>query len=109
MSDISQIGLDVTKLRSITSNFVADWLQVLVQLIDGSTEGNPAVNGQTVEEEDTLYGDFSGFKLKYVNHFQKRSMGNTSNHPIPTQSSDIRNWDVKIYGGTQLEVNFFYW
>jgi hypothetical protein len=34
------------------SNFVADWLQVVVQLIDGSTEGNPNINGQTLEEED---------------------------------------------------------
>jgi hypothetical protein len=49
-------GLDVTKLRSITSNFVADWLQVVVQLIDGSTEGNPGLNGQTVDEEDAQYG-----------------------------------------------------
>jgi len=81
--------MDVVKLRSITSNYVADWLQVLVQLIDGSTEGNPALNGQNLEEEDSAFGEW----MDYRNHFI----------PVNPTNATIKNWEMKLYGGQQFE------
>lgn len=44
-------ALDVFMLRTMASNFMADWIQAIIQLIDGSNEGNLQSNGQTWEEE----------------------------------------------------------
>lgn len=49
-------GLDSSKLRSLASNYVINFLQIVEQLIEGTSEGNPAVNGQTLEEEKSQQG-----------------------------------------------------
>ena len=49
-------GLDNSKLRSIASNYVVSFLQIIERLIAGTSEGNPAVNGQTLEEEKNAHG-----------------------------------------------------
>src|SRR5688572_8638948 len=36
--------LDNNKLRSLASNYVSDYLQYLAALLQGSLEGNPAIN-----------------------------------------------------------------
>jgi hypothetical protein len=52
-------GLDSSKLRSIGSNYVVNFLQIVERLIAGTSEGNPAVNGQTLEEEKNAHGNIS--------------------------------------------------
>jgi arginine repressor len=49
-------SLDSSKLRSIASNYVVNFLQVVERLIAGTSEGNPSVNGQTLEEEKNANG-----------------------------------------------------
>ena len=51
-------GLDSSKLRSIASNYVVNFLQVIERLIAGTSEGNPSVNGQTLEEEKNANGNW---------------------------------------------------
>ncbi len=70
------------------SNYVADWLQVVVQLIDGSTEGNPNINGQTLEEEDAREG------AEWLDHHGQI---------IRTHNLSISNADGRLYGGHQFE------
>ena len=57
---------EVSNLRSAVSNYVADWLQVVIQLIDGSTEGNPSFNGQTLEQENIEYGYFNSIQSQML-------------------------------------------
>jgi len=82
------LGLDFGKLRSLISNYVADWLQVIVHLMDGSSEGNAQITGQTEEEENIAseIGNWPGYK-----------------HSIPTNSETIRSFEEKLYGGPQFE------
>eukprot|EP01114_Cavostelium_apophysatum_P004905 TRINITY_DN1536_c0_g1_i1.p1 TRINITY_DN1536_c0_g1~~TRINITY_DN1536_c0_g1_i1.p1 ORF type:complete len:422 (-),score=162.34 TRINITY_DN1536_c0_g1_i1:86-1351(-) len=82
-------GLDVSKLRSITSNYIADWLQIVVQLIDGSTEGNPSVTGQTLEEEDVGFGDWCDHNNRAIS--------------VDPNELNVKNFDIKLYGGQQFE------
>ena len=49
-------GLDSSKLRSVASNYVVNFLQIIERLIAGTSEGNPGVNGQTLEEEKNANG-----------------------------------------------------
>ena len=49
-------SLDASKLRSIASNYVVNVLQIIERLIIGTSEGNPAVNGQTLDEEKNAHG-----------------------------------------------------
>lgn len=43
--------LDNKKLRSLTSNYLSEFLLNLVNLLQGTLEGNPAINGQSLKEE----------------------------------------------------------
>jgi hypothetical protein len=51
-------NLDSSKMRSIACNYVVNFLQVIDRLISGTSEGNPASNGQTLEEEKAGHGTF---------------------------------------------------
>lgn len=53
--------LDNNKLRSFASNYVSDFLQFLVSILGGSTEGNPSLNGQTSDEERQAAGNSLNF------------------------------------------------
>jgi len=84
-------GLDSTKLRSQASNYAADWLQIVVNLIDGSTEGNPILNGQTLEEENLDYEVLDWFNYRH------------ESIEIRATKDQMRDWDNKLYGGHQFE------
>jgi len=84
-------SLDGSKLRSIASNYVVNFLQIIERLIAGTTEGNPAVNGQSLEEEKNAYGDGDWVDLyNRVIRFEPEEW-------------DIPYWDNKLYGGQQFE------
>lgn len=51
-------SLDSSRLRSIASNYVVNFLQIVERLISGTSEGNPMVNGQTLDEEKSAHGMF---------------------------------------------------
>ena len=89
-------GKDETPLRAMTSNFVAAWLSAVTDVVEGSSEGNPQANGQSVADEHMEYGDWSD---RY-------------NRPIPLKMkthTDLGNWDSKLFGSPQLErlLRFF--
>lgn len=58
-------SLDSAKLRAIASNYVVNFLQVIEKLIAGTSEGNPAVNGQTLDEEKNSHGTILNFSNTY--------------------------------------------
>ncbi|PRP78525.1 hypothetical protein PROFUN_13582 [Planoprotostelium fungivorum] len=84
-------ALDTSKLRSLASNYVITFLQTVERLIEGTSEGNPGVNGQTLDEEKFSLGDGD-----WLDH---------SNRPIrfDPASYNILYWDNKLYGGQQFE------
>jgi hypothetical protein len=83
--------LDSSKLRSIASNYVVNFLQVVERLIAGTSEGNPSVNGQTLEEERNAHGEGDWMDLYH--------------RPIQVEPEEwkISYWDNKLYGGQQFE------
>ena len=81
-------SIDYYRLRSIMSNYVADWLQVIVQLIDGSSEGIPSITGQNIEEEDV------NSQLQWLD---------ISNNLIQVPSFNLKTIDTRLYGGHQVE------
>jgi hypothetical protein len=81
-------SIDYYRLRSIMSNYVADWLQVIVQLIDGSSEGIPLLNGQNIEEEDSLS------QLQWLDY---------NNNQIAFPLFNLKTVDTRLYGGHQVE------
>jgi len=84
-------SLDSSKLRSIASNYVVNFLQIVERLIAGTSEGHPAVNGQTLEDEKNSYGDGDWVDLyNRVIRFEPEEW-------------DIPYWDNKLYGGQQFE------
>eukprot|EP01114_Cavostelium_apophysatum_P012433 TRINITY_DN277_c0_g1_i1.p1 TRINITY_DN277_c0_g1~~TRINITY_DN277_c0_g1_i1.p1 ORF type:complete len:856 (+),score=372.25 TRINITY_DN277_c0_g1_i1:231-2798(+) len=88
----SQLGsLDTSKLRSIGSNYVVNFLQVIERLIAGTSEGNPTVNGQTLEEEKHAHGIGD-----WVDLYNQPTRFEPEEWKIPY-------WDNKIYGGQQFE------
>jgi len=84
-------SLDASKLRSIASNYVVNFLQVIERLIAGTSEGNPAVNGQSLDEEKNAHGDGDWVDLyNRVIRFEPEEW-------------NIPYWDNKLYGGQQFE------
>jgi len=84
-------SLDSSKLRSLASNYVVNFLQIVEKLISGTSEGNPSVNGQTLEEEKLAHGDGEWVDLyNRVIRFEPEEW-------------NIPYWDNKLYGGQQFE------
>jgi len=84
-------SFDSSKLRAIASNYVVNFLQIVERLIAGTSEGNPIVNGQSLEEEKSTHGDGDWVDLyNRVIRFE------------PEEWS-IPYWDNKLYGGQQFE------
>ncbi|KAF2077035.1 hypothetical protein CYY_001667 [Polysphondylium violaceum] len=85
-------SLDSTMLRSIASNYTVTFLQINEKLISGTSEGNPSVNGQTLEEEKSQQGDGGEWVDLY-------------NRPIKFDPEEwgIPYWNSKLYGGQQFE------
>jgi hypothetical protein len=84
-------SLDSSKLRSVASNYVVNFLQVVERLIAGTSEGNPLVNGQTLEEEKGAHGDGDWVDLyNRVIRFEPEEW-------------NIPYWDNRLYGGQQFE------
>eukprot|EP01118_Nematostelium_gracile_P015485 TRINITY_DN6219_c0_g1_i1.p1 TRINITY_DN6219_c0_g1~~TRINITY_DN6219_c0_g1_i1.p1 ORF type:complete len:824 (-),score=312.45 TRINITY_DN6219_c0_g1_i1:78-2549(-) len=84
-------SLDASKLRSIASNYVVNLLQIMERLISGTSEGNPAVNGQTLDEEKNAHGDGD-----WVDLYNRVIRFEPEEWKIPY-------WDNKLYGGQQFE------
>ncbi|KAL6077942.1 Dynamin like protein [Balamuthia mandrillaris] len=84
-------GLNSVKLRSIASNYVIDFLQAVDKLLAGTSEGNPAVNGQTLEEEKAQSGDGDWLD------------SNKKTIRLDPEEWNIPYWDSKLYGGQQFE------
>eukprot|EP00026_Physarum_polycephalum_P007579 Phypoly_transcript_07642.p1 GENE.Phypoly_transcript_07642~~Phypoly_transcript_07642.p1 ORF type:complete len:510 (+),score=138.30 Phypoly_transcript_07642:54-1532(+) len=84
-------GLDSLNLRSVASNYVVNFLQIVEQLLLGTSEGHPAINGQTLEEEKTQQAEGDWL--------------DANNRPIKVQASEwgVPYWDAKLYGGQQFE------
>lgn len=80
-------GLDIFKLRSSASNFVMNFLSSTERLITGTLDGNPAQNGQTLQEEKAELGEWFDYKGQVIN--------------VPV--SDLPYADTRIYGGQQFE------
>eukprot|EP01099_Mayorella_cantabrigiensis_P000830 TRINITY_DN1356_c0_g1_i1.p1 TRINITY_DN1356_c0_g1~~TRINITY_DN1356_c0_g1_i1.p1 ORF type:complete len:728 (-),score=209.06 TRINITY_DN1356_c0_g1_i1:108-2291(-) len=83
--------LDSLKLRSLASDYVVDFLQIIERLITGTSEGNPTVNGQSLEEEKLQHGD--GEWIDAHNRIIK----------FDPDEWKIPYWDSKLYGGQQFE------
>ena len=84
-------SLNSVKLRSIASDYVVNFLQVIDRLLAGTSEGNPAVNGQTLEEERNQFGDG-----EWVDSHNKVIKFDPEEWGIPY-------WESKLYGGQQYE------
>lgn len=103
-------SLDSAKLRAIASNYVVNFLQVVERLISGTSEGNPAVNGQTLDEEKNSHGKGKKkfTKKKPQLFFSKIGDGDwvdLYNRVIRFEPEEwnIPYWDNKLYGGQQFE------
>jgi len=83
--------LDSLKLRSLASDYVVDFLQIIERLITGTSEGNPTVSGQTLDEEKTQHGD--GEWIDAHNRIIK----------FDPEEWKIPYWESKLYGGQQFE------
>jgi predicted nucleic acid-binding protein len=84
-------SLDSAKLRALSTNYVVSFLQTIEKLISGTSEGNPAVNGQSLEEEKNAHGDGDWVDLyNRVIRFEPEEWG------VPL-------WEHKLYGGQQFE------
>jgi hypothetical protein len=84
-------SLDSSKLRSIASQYVVNFLQIVERLIAGTSEGNPVVNGQTLEEEKSAHGDGD-----WVDSYNRTIRFEPEEWSIPY-------WNNKLYGGQQFE------
>eukprot|EP00007_Cunea_sp_BSH-02190019_P007876 CAMPEP_0174243368 /NCGR_PEP_ID=MMETSP0417-20130205/31414_1 /TAXON_ID=242541 /ORGANISM="Mayorella sp, Strain BSH-02190019" /LENGTH=809 /DNA_ID=CAMNT_0015322881 /DNA_START=39 /DNA_END=2468 /DNA_ORIENTATION=+ len=85
--------LSCSSFRQIATKYSVDFLQVIRKLLDGTSEGNPAVTGQTLEEEKKDHGDAewytaSGAALKFEPGDEKWK---------------VPYWNNRIYGGQQFE------
>jgi hypothetical protein len=81
--------LNPSRLRSLANSYVVEFLQVIDQLITGSSEGNPNVNGQTLEEEKAALG-LGEWKT-------------ADNSNIATFPDRIPYHDARVYGGQQFK------
>eukprot|EP01098_Paradermamoeba_levis_P000552 TRINITY_DN1058_c0_g2_i2.p1 TRINITY_DN1058_c0_g2~~TRINITY_DN1058_c0_g2_i2.p1 ORF type:complete len:382 (+),score=125.15 TRINITY_DN1058_c0_g2_i2:1410-2555(+) len=84
-------NLDSSKLRALASAYVTDFLKLVGKFIDGTSEGNPSVNGQTLEEEKNDCGNSEWVDLQ--------------NKPFAfdPEGWDATSWEARLYGGQQLE------
>jgi len=80
-------GLDIFKLRSSASNFVMNFLSSTEKLIVGTLDGNPAQNGQTLQEEKSELGEWFDAKGQVLS----------------VSDSELPYADTRIYGGQQFE------
>jgi len=84
-------SMDPPKLRALASNYVMEFLQGVEKLIVGTLEGNPAINGQTLQEEKAQEDAGEWYDS------QNRSIN------FDPQAGNIQYWDSKLYGGQQFE------
>lgn len=82
--------------------------------MDGSTEGNPSLNGETLEEENANYGNVLSL---HRDHLDVYDWFDHKNDPIPisataeqvfkpitwTERDQMKNWENRVYGGPQFE------
>jgi hypothetical protein len=75
--------------RVVASDYSMEFLRTLERLIRGTAEGNPAVNGQTLDQEksqcgvDAQWVDARGIPIA-----------------INPDQSDIPHWSIKLYGAS---------
>jgi len=78
-------------LRGVSSDYAVKFLQTIERLIHGTSEGNPNVSGQTLDEEKNAFGDGDWVDL--------------NNRVIRYDPEEwaIPHWNTKLYGGQQFE------
>lgn len=82
-------GLRPDRLRALANTYVVELLQVIDSLIVGSSEGNPNINGQTMEEEKAAMG-LGEWK-------------NSENDDLPVFADGVPYHDARVYGGQQFK------
>ncbi len=81
--------LNSVKLRTIATNYVVQFLQIVEKLIAGTSEGNPLINGQTLDEEKLYAGEWVD--------------SNSSAIEVPYEEYKIPYFNSRLYGGVQFE------
>ena len=84
-------NMETYKLRALASQYVMQFLQMIDQLLNGTLAGNPAQNGQTLEEEHSQEEAGPWIDSNY--------------QMIEVLSKDlgISHSDSKLYGGQQFD------
>jgi len=82
---------DTNKLRGAAAKYVMQFLQCVDKLLNGTLEGNPSINGQSLNDEKSQ--DETG------------EWRDASHQPIPVKIEDwkIPHAESKLYGGQQFE------
>jgi len=78
--------------RVVASGYAMQFLQTIQALLRGCAEGNPAVNGETLDQEKSGCGVDS----QWVN---------SEGQPVSTDADpwEVPMWDVKLFGTQQFE------
>jgi Dynamin family len=86
-------GLDSSRLRALASKYAVDFLQIIEQLLSGTSEGNVSVHGQTLADEKADHGDAEWYTAS----------GSTVAVEAGSDQWDIPYWANRLYGGQQFE------
>jgi len=78
--------------RVVASGYAMQFLQTVQALLRGCAEGNPAVNGETLDQEKASCG-------------ADNMWVNSEGQPVAVDSDswDVPMWDVKLFGTQQFE------
>jgi hypothetical protein len=85
-------SLNPAFFRTVASQYATEFLRTIEHLIAGTAEGNPAVNGQTLEQEhasaglEAQWADARGLPLS-----------------VSAEEWGVPHWQNKLYGGQQFE------
>jgi len=83
-------ALELQKLRGTSSRYATQFLQSIEKLLNGTLDGNPTINGQTLKEEK-MNDQIEEWRTQ-----NWTAINVDPNWPIPHQNS-------KLYGGQQFE------
>jgi len=85
-------ALSSNYFRVVASGYAMEFLQTIRALLRGCAEGNPAVNGETLDQEKVNCGVDS----RWINN---------EGQPVSVDSEawEVPMWDVKLFGTQQFE------
>jgi len=87
--------LDHLKFRTMASSYAVKYLLLIESLIVGTAEGNPAINGQTLQEEHLSCGEGEWLDSQF------------NVIKVLPKEWELTHWDSKLYGGQQFERLLF--